>query len=105
MTEKLIRDGIPKLAANHGQALAVREADPAELPVLLRMKLAEETREVIDADKAGLLEELADVVEVVHALAALHGHSLADLERTRADKAAARGGFQDGLVLEIGEAV
>ncbi|MCX5528985.1 nucleoside triphosphate pyrophosphohydrolase [Streptomyces sp. NBC_00006] len=103
MTEKLIRDLIPKLAADRGQHLPVREAAPAELPVLLRMKLAEECVEAIDASLDGLLEELADVLEVVHALAGLHGHSLAELEQARAAKATTRGGFKQGFVLELEE--
>jgi predicted house-cleaning noncanonical NTP pyrophosphatase (MazG superfamily) len=101
VTEKLIRDGIPKIAADNGDPLTVRTASPTELPILLRMKLAEEAVEVIDASPSGLLEELADVIEVVHALAALHGHTPADIEHARAEKAAARGRFAHGLVMQL----
>lgn len=100
MAEKLIRDGIPKIAADAGDPITVRTATPAELPVLLRMKLGEEAVEVIDAGPDGLLEELADVIEVVHAIAALHGHTPADLEQARVDKAGARGRFEQGLVMQ-----
>lgn len=101
MAEKLIRDGIPKIAANNGDPITVRTATPAELPVLLRMKLGEEAVEAIDAGPDGLLEELADVIEVVHAIAALHGHTPADVERARVDKAGARGRFEQGLVMQL----
>lgn len=101
MREKLIRDGIPKIAADAGDPITVRTAASAELPQLLRMKLTEEALEVIDAGEDGLLEELADVLEVVHAIAALHGHTPADLEQARVDKARARGRFEQGLVMQL----
>ena len=44
--EKLIRDGIPALAAAEGRSLAVRTAAPDELARLLGLKLVEETQEV-----------------------------------------------------------
>jgi predicted house-cleaning noncanonical NTP pyrophosphatase (MazG superfamily) len=99
--EKLIRDGIPKLAADAGDPITVRTATPAELPALLRAKLTEETAEAIDAGEDGLLGELADVLEVVHVIAALHGHTPADLEQARVDKAGARGRFEQGLVMQL----
>ncbi|MEV5944660.1 nucleoside triphosphate pyrophosphohydrolase [Streptomyces sp. NPDC051994] len=102
MTDKLIRDLIPEIAAAHGDYLTVRTARPSELPGLLRAKLAEETTEAITAGDDTLLDELADVTEALHALAAHHGHSPADIEAARAAKAAARGGFQQQLVLDTG---
>lgn len=101
MREKLIRDGIPKIAADAGDPITVRTTTPAELPQLLQMKLTEEALEVIDASPDGLLGELADVLEVVHALAELHGHTAADVEQARIDKALARGRFEQGLVMQL----
>jgi predicted house-cleaning noncanonical NTP pyrophosphatase (MazG superfamily) len=60
------------------------------MPALLRDKLAEETREYLASGDPG---ELADVIEVVYALAGLHGLDAAGLEDLRAAKAAARGTF------------
>ena len=101
MTEKLIRDHIPKLAADNGDHITVRTATPAEFPALLRAKLAEETAEAIAAGPDGVLGELADVLEVVRALAAVYGHGPADVERARAVKAVVRGGFGGRLVMQI----
>lgn len=96
---KLIRDHIPTIAAHHGQHLTTHTADPTELPDLLRAKLREEADEAADADDTHLLEELADVLEVVCALTHATGHTLDDLEQARAEKAATRGGFTRRLVL------
>ncbi|MFK0140673.1 nucleoside triphosphate pyrophosphohydrolase [Streptomyces murinus] len=100
MTVKLIRDRIPMIAAGHGQRLDTRTAEPGEVPVLLRAKVLEEAHEVAVADPEDLLEELADVLEAVHALTLAAGHTLDDLEAARALKAEVRGGFTLGLVLE-----
>lgn len=99
MKTKLIRDLIPHIAASRGQHLDIRVAEPSELAGLLRDKLREETEEAVTAEPAELLDELADVLEVAHALARAAGHSLADLDRARAVKAVERGGFTRGLVL------
>lgn len=96
---KLIRDHIPTIAATHGQTLTTRTATPHELPALLRAKIIEEASEAAAASPDELLEELADVLEVVEALAQAAGHTLDDLHQARARKAAARGGFTQGLVL------
>lgn len=102
MTEKLIRDLIPELAASNGDYLTVRTARPGELPGLLRAKLAEEATEAITADDDALLDELADVIEAVRALGAHHGYSPADIETARAAKATTRGAFVQRLVLDTG---
>ncbi len=90
--EKLVRDKIPELYADG----AYRVAEPGEYATLLRAKLVEETGEYLAGRDPG---ELADVLEVVRALAGQHGLDLADLERMREDKAARRGGFAGRVVL------
>jgi predicted house-cleaning noncanonical NTP pyrophosphatase (MazG superfamily) len=89
---KLIRDLVPQRAAERGDQLTTRVAEPAEMPGLLAAKLAEEVREYLDS---GDPAELADVAEVVVALAAVHG---IDLEAARMRKLADRGGFARRLV-------
>ena len=98
MPEKLIRDLIPDLAARQGQPMAVRQAADREMPGLLLAKLDEEAAEVRAADPGRVLEELADVLEVVRALAAWHGCDFGDLREIARAKAEARGGFRQRLV-------
>lgn len=63
-------------------------------------KLAEEQRELAQADTPQqLMEELADLQEVVNALAR-HVSSPEHLEAIRAEKAAKRGGFEARIFLE-----
>ncbi|MFJ8208152.1 hypothetical protein [Streptomyces sp. NPDC096033] len=104
MTTKLIRDRIPEIAAARGDQLAIHTVTPAEAAELLVEKLAEEAAEVASADGPGeLLEELADVLEVVHALGDMCGWTPADIEAARVRKRAERGGFDWRLVLTFEE--
>lgn len=96
---KLVRDRIPEIIRGTGEEPVVHVADDAEYRRLLRAKLSEEVGEFLDADgQTDALEELADVLEVVHALAADLGAAAAHLEALRAAKAEQRGGFNDRIV-------
>lgn len=46
------------------------------------------------------LEEMADVLEVHHAICVARGYSLDELEAMRAKKANERGGFKEKIFLE-----
>ncbi|MCD0449033.1 NUDIX domain-containing protein [Actinocorallia sp. API 0066] len=94
--EKLVRDRIPELIRATGGKPDVRVAEAAEIRRLLLAKLWEEADEFAAEPSA---EELADVLEVVRALADGIGCDPVELERVRAAKAAARGGFTEGMVL------
>ncbi|WP_329520293.1 nucleoside triphosphate pyrophosphohydrolase [Spirillospora sp. NBC_01491] len=97
-TEKLVRDRIPEIIRAAGREADSRIAAPGEHRALLRAKLYEEAGEYA---ASGDPAELADLLEVVHALAGLHGLTPTDLEEQRATKAAARGGFSARLVLRL----
>lgn len=80
--------------------------DPEEYKQELRTKLREEAEEYFEAAKdKDALEELADMLEVIRALAEVHGANVAELDKLRADKAEARGGFQERVFLiDVNEA-
>lgn len=91
---KLVRDRIPeRFPASRSRVLAEAEYEAA-----LRAKLTEEVGEYLTD---GTPEELADVLEVLHALAARHGLTPEELERLRAQKAAERGGFAGRVWLDL----
>ncbi|GGK29612.1 hypothetical protein GCM10008955_24270 [Deinococcus malanensis] len=87
---KLVRDRIPELFGGP-DSVYVSLSTPG-YRVALRNKLLEEAREYLES---GETLELADVLEVVYALAALDGVSRAELEELRATKARERGSFAD----------
>ncbi len=95
---KLVRDRIPEICKGKNWQATFRVADEAEYRQRLQDKLQEEVNEYL-ADVN--LEELADVVEVVYALARLDGHSPEDLEKVRAEKAQKNGAFADRLIIEF----
>ncbi|TDD70597.1 hypothetical protein E1293_34590 [Actinomadura darangshiensis] len=97
-SEKLVRDRIPEIVQDGGEPPETRVAEPDEHAALLRAKLYEEAGEYV---ASGDPAELADILEVVHALAALHGIAPAELEDQRSAKAAARGSFSKRRVLRL----
>jgi predicted house-cleaning noncanonical NTP pyrophosphatase (MazG superfamily) len=94
---KLVRDKMPGLAAARGRPMRTRvAADAAEFRRLLAAKLVEEAKEF---EATPLLEELADVLEVVAAAMHAHGWEMEDLWRVAGAKREARGGFNMAIVL------
>jgi predicted house-cleaning noncanonical NTP pyrophosphatase (MazG superfamily) len=93
---KLVRDKIPQIIRGKGLEPVIHAADPDEYAMRLRDKLAEEVAEFLASDSDP--EELADVLEVIYALAALTGTDPQQLEKPRAAKADGRGGFADRII-------
>jgi predicted house-cleaning noncanonical NTP pyrophosphatase (MazG superfamily) len=93
---KLVRDLIPEIIRATGETPVTRVLNNDEYLAELVKKLGEEVAE-FEADLS--LEELADVQEVVLALADAIA-SREELERVRAAKASKRGAFQEKLYLE-----
>ncbi len=96
---KLVRDRIPEIIRADGRRPVVEVLADADRRRALRDKLVEEAAEAADVDDAGLVEELADVLEVVRSLAAGLGLSLADVVEVADRKAVERGSFAHGLLL------
>lgn len=93
---KLVRDRIPEIIQSKGGSCTTRILSDEEYKHALDQKLGEELAEYLDSHSP---EELADLLEVIYACAALQSLSPADLERIRTDKAAARGGFAEKIWL------
>ncbi len=94
---KLVRNRIPELIENDGRTAHTRILGKDEFVEFLDEKLKEETKEYLSS---GNLEELADILEVVNAIALARGHSLEELEETRAMKALEKGSFSRRILLE-----
>lgn len=95
--KKLVRDKIPEIIRVDGKRPKTRILNDSEYLEALLKKLQEECDELIEAKN---VEELADVYEVLIALAAALGIKPDELEKVRKDKAAKRGGFQQKIFLE-----
>lgn len=92
---KLIRDHIPGV-----QPEQTRSAEAFEIPELFRRKLAEEYDEFLAAPSGDEeVEELADLLEVVHSIIRRSGHSIASVEFEMEMKNHERGGFDECVVL------
>ena len=95
--QKLVRDRIPEIIEKQGKQCSCSVlSDEAYLEHLDR-KLSEELGEYLE-DKS--MEELADLLEVMTAVAKARGSSIEEVESIRKRKAAERGGFEKKLLLE-----
>jgi predicted house-cleaning noncanonical NTP pyrophosphatase (MazG superfamily) len=98
---KLVRDKIPDIIRASGRTAEVRQLDERSYLAALRDKLAEEAAELRGTNSAeDVLEEAADVLEVLISIAALHRHTLDDIVRVASEKRSERGGFDEQLWLE-----
>ena len=93
---KLIRDHIPKIIEKNGGKAEFRILSDAEYLLHLEAKLDEEVGEY-HRDKTA--EELADILEVVYALATANGVSKEELMQIYQKKHDARGGFAQKILL------
>lgn len=87
---KLVRDKIPQIIEKSGEIPVIRVLEDEEYLACLKDKLREETEEFC---KDQNLEELADILEVVYALADRLG-SRDQLQEVFQRKHEARGGFE-----------
>ncbi len=93
---KLVRDRIPEIIEGEGGKAVTKVLNEDEYIHCLETKLDEEVAEYHESKE---IEELADVLEVVYALAELGGHSVEELETVYQKKHEARGGFKDRVFL------
>lgn len=97
---KLVRDKIPFAIEQNGEIPAISILDDAEYKKCLEDKLYEECQEAIEATGEARIEELADVVEVVDALAKIEQKSLDDVLAVAEVKRHKRGSFDKRIFLE-----
>ena len=93
---KLVRDNIPKIIENNGEIPNYRVLEDQEYLAALEKKLDEEVGEY-HRDKTA--EELADILEVIYALAESKGLSKEELLQIYQKKHNERGGVSKKLLL------
>lgn len=97
---KLVRDNIPNIIESKGEIPIARVLDDVTYKLELEKKLNEEYHEVLEATGDSRIEELADMIEIMRALAKLEGKTLQDVINCADIKAQKRGAFENKIFLE-----
>ena len=102
--DKLWRDKLPARMELLGSIIHIKHLNDTEYDEQLRIKMLEEADEVCAAKgRAELVEELADLYEVVDALCNLHGITKEQLLAAQTKKREDRGGFYGRTYVTIAE--
>lgn len=94
---KLVRDKIPEYIKSKGGAPIIHIADDKEYWEKLKEKLLEEIKEFSENE---IIEEMADVQEVINAMCDYKKFGKKQLETTQKKKAKERGTFKKKIILE-----
>ncbi|MRH41587.1 phosphoribosyl-ATP pyrophosphohydrolase [Aquibacillus halophilus] len=98
---KLVRDKIPEIIKEDGKSFTSKILSNEEYRDSLYRKLVEEVEELISTDSSSeVVEEAADVIEVIEALIKLNGSTIQEVEQVKADKKDRRGGFDKRIFLQ-----
>jgi predicted house-cleaning noncanonical NTP pyrophosphatase (MazG superfamily) len=97
---KLVRDLIPEIIRTSGGQPVTRILGDAEYRDALAEKLREEVAELEQAERRHKLEEIADIFEVLSAIAASEGHTLDEVQSAAEAKRVEKGGFAGRIWLE-----
>ena len=97
---KLVRDNIPNIIKSNGEIPIIRILDNDEYKKELENKLYEEYQEVLNSSEDDRIEELADMLEIIKALAKLENKPLNDVIFVAEQKNKKRGAFDEKIYLE-----
>ena len=92
---KLIRDNIHNYVEDKSRVFQLERMNTASLVIVLKDKLEEETSEVVTAEGEELLQELADVYEVLRSICVHSGWTVEDMHDAADKKRAHLGGFSE----------
>jgi predicted house-cleaning noncanonical NTP pyrophosphatase (MazG superfamily) len=101
---KLVRDKTIDFMQDQGSKMYWFALQDADFVKQLKIKLLEEAEEVVHCkNKQELLEELADVLEIVQTLAQLHNFDQAQLTQACQKKLQEKGGYEKRIFLTFAE--
>ena len=97
---KLVRYKIPNIIKEKKETPVVKILDDDEYKEALERKLYEEYQEVIEASGEDRVEQLADMLEIIKALAKLENKTLGNVIEIANKKVDKRGAFEEKIFLE-----
>lgn len=98
---KLVRDNIPQIIEEDNGKPITRILNDEDYKKELEKKLFEEYHEVLETTTStDRIEELADMLEIMQALAKLENKKLTDIIEVAKVKRLKRGGFDNKIFLE-----
>ena len=101
---KLVRDNIIDIILKDNGSPKFEVLGDNDFRLALKEKLLEESKELKEANtKEEIINELSDILEIVHAMAGNYNLSHDDLEKNRVEKKERRGGFDKKIFLEYSD--
>ncbi|KAA6344190.1 hypothetical protein EZS27_008161 [termite gut metagenome] len=98
--DKLVRDKIAINIEQKGEKTRTIKVDSKELLQFLKKKAIEEALEFFwENDNDAIIEELADIYEVIRSSCNIFGKSIEDVKAIADNKLKSKGGFESGIVL------
>lgn len=98
---KLVRDKIPTILKNDGIDCECRIMDQEEFFDSLKEKIVEEAKEVLTSkNREELIEELADLIEVIEKICVEARISKPDIDNTRIKKYKEKGIFDNRIFIQ-----
>ncbi len=96
---KLIRDKIPQVIESAGGKGSFKILSGKRYEEELKKKLLEESKELIKAPKEEILNELADVLELIKSIGSEYKIRFSKIEKFQEEKRKKRGGFKKKIFL------
>ncbi|MBE9221876.1 acyl-CoA dehydrogenase family protein [Cyanobacterium stanieri LEGE 03274] len=96
---KLIRDKIPEIITKSNKTYQIKTLSSEEYKNSLKQKLLEEVNEFLEAHEDNLMEEIADIYEVLSATINAYGLNKETIETIRQNKAQEKGKFDKKIQL------
>ncbi len=103
---KLVRDKMVERSEATGSIVHWKKLDDKEFEQALRIKCMEEAEEIFSAQtKGALIEELADMLEIIHAFCDMYQVTLKDVVEIQEKKYQERGSFKDHIFISTADHV
>lgn len=101
---KLVRDNIIDIILEDNEVPNYRILNDNDFIIALKEKFIEESEEIVEAKtKDDVINELADILELVDSLSEQYNISEEELKNKKEDKKIKRGGFNKKIFLEYSD--